>query len=482
MSIASDVLAIFDERDQLIRRFSQVEEDFNRLNTADVQELFAKLDLAQAKQRLLTQLNANAENLQSALADEPFNSLIDEVERILTESPAELAEWWHREEIGRLGIQEVQQQVLASIRATRERLGPYREVLTERNITFASEIAAIQSELQQRFQADTSLQRIADLRSNAEGRLRAVAEHRNRYLRRFEDLRSAIAARSDLSSELRALQQRIAGIRSKQNMETQKKLNAFLPQDMQVAIDFRPDGDCDGLEKPLYEMYGARGYEPKRIRRVAQEHSTPVEFAAMLLVGDASPLIGKGGDDSFTPQDAVTCIEKCRPFGHDTGANVPILTDGGRSLQAILTLQEVPWDDHETILLNGGPVNKKSPGQRSSAMLPLIALTETTPLVIDQPEDNLDKKLIGNVLMKVLADLKEQRQIIVCTHDPNILVGGDAEQVIVLEATSDRSGIVARHGSIDDGDIVQTVVDLLEGGAEAFDARRRRYGERVEMA
>ena len=81
--------------------------------------------------------------------------------------------------------------------------------------------------------------------------------------------------------------------------------------------------------------------------------------------------------------------------------------------------------------------------------------------------------------MRVLADLKEQRQIIVCTHDPNILVGGDAEQVIVLEAHSDRKGAVGTHGSIDNDDIVNTVIDLLEGGAEAFETRRRRYGNRV---
>jgi predicted ATPase len=108
-------------------------------------------------------------------------------------------------------------------------------------------------------------------------------------------------------------------------------------------------------------------------------------------------------------------------------------------------------------------------------MLPLIALAETTPLVIDQPEDNLDKRLIGTVLMKVLAELKERRQIIVCTHDPNILVGGDAEQVVVLDAESDRRGKVVEHGSIDNDDIVETVIDLLEGGAEAFAARRTRY-------
>ena len=108
-------------------------------------------------------------------------------------------------------------------------------------------------------------------------------------------------------------------------------------------------------------------------------------------------------------------------------------------------------------------------------MLPLIALAERSPLIIDQPEDNLDKRLIGNVLVRVLAELKEKRQIIVCTHDPNIVVGGDAEQVVVLDAENDRKAEVTLHGSIDRREIVATVIDLLEGGADAFETRRKRY-------
>lgn len=163
----------------------------------------------------------------------------------------------------------------------------------------------------------------------------------------------------------------------------------------------------------------------------------------------------------------------------DEAADVDVLVNNGNRLTKLLELQEIEWDDEEAILLNGVPVNEKSPGQRSSAMLPLIALAENTPLIIDQPEDNLDKRLVGTVLSGVFAELKEHRQIIVCTHDPNILVGGDAEQIIVLEAESDKKGKVLQHGSIDNNDIIQTVVDLLEGGDEAFARREKRYKDRV---
>jgi DNA repair ATPase RecN len=80
------------------------------------------------------------------------------------------------------------------------------------------------------------------------------------------------------------------------------------------------------------------------------------------------------------------------------------------------------------------------------------------------------------VLVDILAALKEHRQIIVCTHNPNIVVSGDAEQVIALQAESDREGKLDITGSIDSQDIVRTVVELMEGGREAFRMRRERYG------
>ena len=109
-------------------------------------------------------------------------------------------------------------------------------------------------------------------------------------------------------------------------------------------------------------------------------------------------------------------------------------------------------------------------------MLPLIALVEDAPLIIDQPEDNLDNRLVGRMLVDILANLKEKRQIIVATHNPNIVVSGDAEQVIVLNAISISEGECKDSGSIDNDAIVKSIIALLEGGKEAFLIRSRRYG------
>jgi ABC-type protease/lipase transport system fused ATPase/permease subunit len=91
--------------------------------------------------------------------------------------------------------------------------------------------------------------------------------------------------------------------------------------------------------------------------------------------------------------------------------------------------------------------------------------------VIDQPEDNLDNRLVSRAMFKILQRLKESRQIVLATHNPNILVSGDAEQVLSLDAT----GNLECHGCIDDPVIIEAVIGLMEGGAEAFERRHRKY-------
>jgi DNA repair ATPase RecN len=88
--------------------------------------------------------------------------------------------------------------------------------------------------------------------------------------------------------------------------------------------------------------------------------------------------------------------------------------------------------------------------------------------------------MVGQTLSSILARLKENRQIIVTTHNPNIVVGGDAEQVVVLDAPTADSAKVDRTGSIDDDDIIDAVIRIMEGGKEAFEARERRYQGHIE--
>ena len=144
-------------------------------------------------------------------------------------------------------------------------------------------------------------------------------------------------------------------------------------------------------------------------------------------------------------------------------------------IQAIFSIQQIPFDDKFYVELNGKPIQYCSPGQRCSAMLPIVTLTSDAPIIIDQPEDNLDNRLVSKAIFKILSKLKESRQIIVATHNPNILISGDAEQAVALKDT----GEIERFGSIDEPSIIKNVIELMEGGKEAFEKRKNKYKDHM---
>ena len=115
-------------------------------------------------------------------------------------------------------------------------------------------------------------------------------------------------------------------------------------------------------------------------------------------------------------------------------------------------------------------------GQQQSILLAILIQSKSTiPLLIDQPEDNLDSEFIYKTIVTNLRKIKETRQVIVVTHNPNIAVLGDAELVIPLKSTSIKTHIVNR-GSIDNEQTRQLCCDILEGGKQAFLSRQEIYG------
>ena len=122
------------------------------------------------------------------------------------------------------------------------------------------------------------------------------------------------------------------------------------------------------------------------------------------------------------------------------------------------------------------PIVQASAGQRSAAMLAFLLARGEEPLVLDQPEDDLDNHLIYDLVVRQIRENKLRRQIIVVTHNPNIVVNGDAE---MLHALDFRGGqcIVAQSGSLQEEAMREKVCLIMEGGREAFERRYRRLGK-----
>ena len=118
--------------------------------------------------------------------------------------------------------------------------------------------------------------------------------------------------------------------------------------------------------------------------------------------------------------------------------------------------------------------DRLSTGQKSSAILPILLMDSEAPLLIDQPEDNLDNSFISDAVIPQLKAIRGRRQLVLLTHNPNLPVLGEAAQVVVLEADGRHSKVIAQ-GDVEA--VKQHIVRLMEGGREAFHQRAVRYGE-----
>ncbi len=136
---------------------------------------------------------------------------------------------------------------------------------------------------------------------------------------------------------------------------------------------------------------------------------------------------------------------------------------------------------------DGVDIRKLSPGTRGIVLLLLyLALDDADdrPLIIDQPEENLDPQSIFDELVQLFLSAKDKRQVIMVTHNANLVVNTDADQVIVAQAGPHGPGelppITYLSGGLETANIRKAVCDILEGGERAFQERARRLRVRLD--
>jgi ABC-type cobalamin/Fe3+-siderophores transport system ATPase subunit len=120
------------------------------------------------------------------------------------------------------------------------------------------------------------------------------------------------------------------------------------------------------------------------------------------------------------------------------------------------------------------PLSTASAGQKTTAVLTLILSQGTMPLILDQPEDDLDNRLVYELIVDRLKHAKERRQIIVVTHNANIPVNGDAEFIVSMNSESKKLEILY-EGTVEEESIKKEICDVMEGSKQAFEMRSVRY-------
>ena len=227
--------------------------------------------------------------------------------------------------------------------------------------------------------------------------------------------------------------------------------------------------------------------------QVTHDRTALFEFLRREIGGQLKDTIDKLSSGSLSLQEfAATCRRGAADLQEAyglTAAQARRIADADEAL--FMQIEELELLPRVEVSLNVSSVDDAdwqklenlSKGQKATAVLLLLLLESDAPLVIDQPEDDLDNRFITESVVPRMREEKRNRQFVFSTHNANIPVLGDAEMILGMTASGEatqsrgRGRVPIQHmGSIDAPKVREVVEELLEGGRDAFERRRRRYG------
>jgi predicted ATPase len=301
-----------------------------------------------------------------------------------------------------------------------------------------------------------------------------LVQERHTLETRLNALESKRAAMADLERQASERLARLAGLRAELTARRQQFLEEALRDNEHVRIAIVPHGDRLDAERALrrcidmpehtfqdqiWSEDGRRGllrdlYEEAPPAASRDRFLQALEALKARLIGAAR---GAAGDlhgkfvthlrrlqaealdrlEALYPEDAVTVAYRSRP---------------GTEFR---------------------PIEQGSPGQKSAAVLAFLLAHGVEPLVLDQPEDDLDNQLISDLIVAQLRQMKSRRQMLIVTHNPNIVVNGDAELVLPLVSRNGQTQI-DDAGGIQERAVRDAICRVMEGGREALERRYRR--------
>jgi len=332
------------------------------------------------------------------------------------------------------------------IREAQNTLAQARQVITEIHTTHAGELAKLNA---------------VNQAASEQARLRASLEQQVAKLEALEQ------QRAELNAELKILFERRKSLKAdhilmRDQISTMRdEVASELQHESGERVRIRVMRNADHL---AYQQMLLDGLKGARVRNQNEILAALMQLRPEQL----AQLIQSNHLDSF---------EELAHFGMERSRKI---LDSFRESVDPLTLEITAIEDRISIELNvataGRPHFKDasdlSRGQKCTALLPILLARRDNPLIIDQPEDNLDNHFIFETVVNAVQRMKKRRQMIFITHNANIPVLAEAELVLVMNSDG-RVGAIEKCGTVDE--CREQIIDLLEGGREAFELRSKRY-------
>ncbi|MDL5053327.1 AAA family ATPase [Oscillatoria laete-virens NRMC-F 0139] len=291
------------------------------------------------------------------------------------------------------------------------------------------------------------------------------AVERTRLDRRYNELMAREQQRADFAAQREKLQldralllESLSELR-RQRYQRRKEIALQITSQVmpRVRVDIQQDGDTTLYSELLTSALG-QAKAGVRIASVVQKITaalTPADLAVALRHKQPGPLIDRAGLNAEQAEKVLSAL-------------------GNPEMS--MQIESVELGDLPCIELQDGNQYKAShllsTGQKCTAILPIMLLECVGPLWVDQPEDNLDNRYIYETVLASLQKVKDRRQMVFITHNPNIPVLADADRVFVLESDGSAARL-KKQGDVDE--CKEDIVTLLEGGEAAFKERKKRY-------
>lgn len=335
------------------------------------------------------------------------------------------------------------------LRQARTRLAQMQSALGDAGTGLHGAHAQQEAAYQELIANDGALRGQAAERSNLE-------RMKNDLLARQRERDALIEKQTTLQRERTQLLQRLSELRDRRfaaRSAIARRINTALMPTIRITIE--QAGHLAQYRALLEDALRGYGMRHGVVAQKIVDRIVPAELVALIRRGDSEALVQRAEINDDQARKVVDAL---------------------KGTEALYSLETVELADRPRIELKDGdtykPSSALSTGQKCTAILPILLLDSDNPLLVDQPEDNLDNRFVCESVVESIRKVKEQRQLIFVTHNPNIPVLGDAERVFVL----DSDGVRARKAAEGDVDECRdAIVTLLEGGEDAFKRRQERY-------
>lgn len=483
---------VIEASQEQLARLGAIQEEIRRMEELDFVERVKEKDHYEREKRLLDDAGAQVEEVLKALDDFMPNRRLD---------PDVLS----GEAIEKL--------------PNREILQTQRKLLEEINAHLKHKIVSLQGEVAQEWSAGEAERNAwrADYIEQEKAYQDVVHEFAkegevgpDRYIQlqqrqaELEDLARKVEGHKDEIIKLReSREQWLTALRNVRHQQYQircQKADDLTESLNKVRITLWPEGHRDAYKAYLNELFKGLYVRKAESDRLAEVKAAETEREAQRPVekdGETHYLIPEI-PRYLDPIDLATAIraeqqradedesQLATRFGVESDAmrrNIAGVNQQQLLELEVFTVPDLPVIELqvESGLLGYRRLDRLSVGQKCTVLLSIVLLEGSAPLLIDQPEDDLDNQFIFDQIVETLRQERGKRQFLIATHNANIPVSGDADLILVFEAGGEHAWIAEGGiGSLDVESVKRFVADILEGGSEAFRIRKEKYGRMIE--